>query len=229
MFMSKKIKLLTLGLAAALSVGIIAGCGSQNAANNDKKNFKIGIVQLVEHNALDAANKGFVDGLKQRGYEEGKNITIDRQNAQADQSNLQNIGQRFVNDKVDLICAIATPAAQTVANLTKDIPIVGTAITDYEGAKLVASNSAPKGNVTGTSDMNPVKEQIDLLMPDYGNAALAKAWLRLNKRYNFVHKTTGTFVDGIRIGFLGHNADPHCASRCSRLQLRLDGVHHDLH
>ena len=135
MFMSKKFKLLTLGLAAALSVGIVAGCGSQNAANNDKKNFKIGIVQLVEHNALDAANKGFVDGLKQRGYEEGKNITIDRQNAQADQSNLQNIGQRFVNDKVDLICAIATPAAQTVANLTKDIPIVGTAITDYEGAQ----------------------------------------------------------------------------------------------
>ena len=170
MFMSKKIKLLTLGLAAALSVGIIAGCGSQNAANNDKKNFKIGIVQLVEHNALDAANKGFVDGLKQRGYEEGKNITIDRQNAQADQSNLQNIGQRFVNDKVDLICAIATPSAQTVANLTKDIPIVGTAITDYEGAKLVASNSAPKGNVTGTSDMNPVKEQIDLLMKLCPNA-----------------------------------------------------------
>ena len=170
MFMSKKFKLLTLGLAAALSVGIVAGCGSQNAANNDKNNFKIGIVQLVEHNALDAANKGFVDGLKERGYEEGKNITIDRQNAQADQSNLQNIGQRFVNDKVDLICAIATPAAQTVANLTKDIPIVGTAITDYEGAKLVASNNAPKGNVTGTSDMNPVKEQIDLLMKLYPNA-----------------------------------------------------------
>ena len=170
MFMSKKFKLLTLGLAAALSVGIVAGCGSQNAANNDKKNFKICIVLLVEHNALDAANKGFVDGLKERGYEEGKNITIDRQNAQADQSNLQNIGQRFVNDKVDLICAIATPAAQTVANLTKDIPIVGTAITDYEGAKLVASNNAPKGNVTGTSDMNPVKEQIDLLMKLCPNA-----------------------------------------------------------
>lgn len=170
MFMSKKFKLLTLGLAAALSVGMIAGCGSQDAAKSDKKTFKVGIVQLVEHNALDAANKGFVAGLKERGYEEGKNLTIDRQNAQADQSNLQNIGQRFVNDKVDLICAIATPAAQTVANLTKDIPIVGTAITDYEGAKLVASNSAPKGNVTGTSDMNPVKEQIDLLLKLCPNA-----------------------------------------------------------
>ena len=65
---------------------------------------------------------------------------------------------------MDLICAIATPAAQTVANATKDIPIVGTAITDYVGAKLAASNEKPGGNVTGTSDMNPIKEQIDLLM-----------------------------------------------------------------
>ena len=65
---------------------------------------------------------------------------------------------------MDLICAIATPAAQTVANATKDIPIVGTAITDYVGAKLVASNEKPGGNITGTSDMNPIKEQIDLLL-----------------------------------------------------------------
>lgn len=174
MFMSKKLKGITLGLTAVFSLAMIAGCGSQSSntenSSSSQKSFKIGIVQLVEHNALDAANKGFVEGLKERGYEEGKNLTIDRQNAQADQSNLQNIAQRFVNDKVDLICAIATPAAQTVANLTKDIPIVGTAITDYEGAKLVASNKEPKGNVTGTSDMNPIKEQIDLLMKIAPNA-----------------------------------------------------------
>ena len=163
---SKRCKLLALGAAAVLSLGLMAGCGSsdQSASSGSGKNYKIGIVQLVEHNALDAANKGFVDGLKERGFEEGKNITIDRQNAQADQSNLQNIAQRFVSAKMDLICAIATPAAQTMANATHDIPIVGTAITDYEGAKLVASNKEPKGNVTGTSDMNPVKEQIDLLL-----------------------------------------------------------------
>lgn len=139
---SKRCKLLALGAAAVLSLGLMAGCGSSNqsASSGSGKNYKIGIVQLVEHNALDAANKGFVDGLKERGFEEGKNITIDRQNAQADQSNLQNIAQRFVSAKMDLICAIATPAAQTMANATHDIPIVGTAITDYEGAKLVASN-----------------------------------------------------------------------------------------
>ena len=167
MIMSKKIKAVVLGLTAVCVAGVIAGCGgAKNAADGsgDHKNVKVGIVQLVEHNALDAANKGFVDGLKERGYEEGKNLSIDRQNAQADQSNLQNISQRFVSAKMDLICAIATPAAQTVANATKEIPIVGTAITDYVGAKLVASNEAPEGNVTGTSDMNPLKEQIDLLL-----------------------------------------------------------------
>ncbi len=172
MIMSKKIKAVVLGLTAVCVAGVIAGCGgAKNAADGsgDHKNVKVGIVQLVEHNALDAANKGFVDGLKERGYEEGKNLSIDRQNAQADQSNLQNISQRFVSAKMDLICAIATPAAQTVANATKEIPIVGTAITDYVGAKLVASNEAPKGNVTGTSDMNPVKEQIDLLLKLFPN------------------------------------------------------------
>jgi putative ABC transport system substrate-binding protein len=113
---------------------------------------------------LDAANKGFVDGLAKKGFKDGQNIKLDKQNAQADQSNLQNIAQRFVSNKVDLICAIATPAAQTMANATKDIPIVGTAITDYEAAKLVKSKDKPGTNVTGTTDMNPVKEQVDLML-----------------------------------------------------------------
>lgn len=171
MIFGKKIKAAALCAAAIMSFGLLAGCGSDKAADNSgDKQYKIGIVQLVEHDALDAANKGFVDGLKERGFEEGKNLVIDQQNAQADQSNLQNIGQRFVNDKVDLIYAIATPAAQTVANLTKDIPIVASAITDYEGAKLIKSNNEPGGNLTGTSDMNPIKEQIDLLLKITPNA-----------------------------------------------------------
>jgi len=168
MLKSKKWKALALGLTALAVTGALFGCGSEKSAK--QKNVKIGIVQLVEHNALDAANKGFVDGLASKGYKEGENVEFDRQNAQADQSNLQNIAQRFVNNKVDLICAIATPAAQAVANLTKDIPITATAVTDYEQAKLVASNDAPKGNVTGTTDMNPVKEQIDLLLKLVPNA-----------------------------------------------------------
>ena len=173
MMKGKKWKHLIMGVTAVLTAGIIAGCGGgggQKKTEDGKKMYKVGIVQLVEHNALDAANKGFVDGLKKRGYEEGKNIEIDRQNAQADQSNLANISQRFISNKANLICAISTPAAQTVANATKDIPIVGTAITDYESAKLVKSNAKPGGNVTGTSDMNPIKEQVDLLMKFCPNA-----------------------------------------------------------
>ena len=166
--MTKAMKCIALGITA-LGLSVMAGCGGDRQAAGEKS-YKIGVVQLVEHNALDAANRGFVDGLKERGYEEGKNLTIDRQNAQADQSNLQNIAQRFVSDKVDLICAIATPAAQSVANATRDIPIVGTAITDYVSAKLAQSNAVPGGNVTGTSDLNPIKQQIDLLMKIYPNA-----------------------------------------------------------
>lgn len=171
MYLAKKVKMLALGLSTILAVGALAGCGSDSSSSSSgEKQYNVGIVQLVEHNALDAANKGFVDGLKERGYEEGKNITFDRQNAQADQSNLQNIAQRFVSAKVDLIYAIATPAAQTVANATKDIPIVGSAITDYVGAKLAATNEKPGANITGTSDMNPIKEQIDLLLKLCPNA-----------------------------------------------------------
>ena len=150
----------------AVSIGLLAGCGGDTAKTD--KAYNIGVVQLVEHGALDAANKGFVDGLASKGYKD--NVKFDQQNAQADQSNLQNIAQRFVSNKVDLICAIATPSAQTVANLTKDIPIVATAVTDYEEAKLVESNEKPGGNVTGTTDMNPIEQQIDLLLRFVPNA-----------------------------------------------------------
>ncbi len=142
-----------------------AAAGSTPAA----KTYSIGVVQLVEHKALDAANKGFVDALKTRGFEEGKNVKFDFQNAQADQSNLRNIAQRFVSNKVDLIGAIATPAAQTMANATRTIPIVATAVTDFEIAKLVKSNDKPGANVTGSSDMAPIGDLADLIIKIYPN------------------------------------------------------------
>ena len=153
------------GIAVALSaitvMAMVAGCGS-NTTSGDQK--KIGVIQLVEHPSLDAANKGFVDGLASKGFKDGENIKIDQQNAQADQSNLNSIAQRFVSDKKDLVLAIATPAAQTMANASHDIPIMGTAITDYVTAKLVQSNEHPGGNVTGTSDMTPVEKEVDLII-----------------------------------------------------------------
>ena len=151
---------IALALAAVSMAAVMAGCG--NTASENQK--KIGIIQLVEHPSLDAANKGFIDGLASKGYKDGENIKIDYQNAQADQSNLNSIAQRFVSDKKDLMLAIATPAAQTLANATHDIPILGTAITDYETAKLVQSNSHPGGNVSGTSDMTPVEREVDLII-----------------------------------------------------------------
>ncbi|MGM9528413.1 MAG: ABC transporter substrate-binding protein [Phascolarctobacterium sp.] len=167
---NSKIKALAAGLMLTLALGVLGCGGDKKEAHKKVEKVNVGIVQLVEHAALDAANKGFVEGLASKGYKEGQNIAYDRQNAQADQSNLQNIAHRFVNNKVNLICAIATPAAQTVANVTSDIPIVATAVTDYKAAKLVKDNAKPGTNVTGTTDMNPVEQQLDLLLKLVPNA-----------------------------------------------------------
>lgn len=167
---NSKLKALAAGLMLTLALGVVGCGGDKKEAPKKAEKVNVGIVQLVEHAALDAANKGFVEGLASKGYKEGQNIAYDRQNAQADQSNLQNIAHRFVNNKVNLICAIATPAAQTVANVTSDIPIVATAVTDYKTAKLVKDNAKPGTNVTGTTDMNPVEQQLDLLLKIVPNA-----------------------------------------------------------
>lgn len=164
--MNKKIMAI---IAATCLIGLLAvSCKGKDAQS--KKVIKIGVVQLVEHVALDASYKGFVDGLKEAGYEDGKNIKIDYQNAQGEQANCQTIAQKLVNDQDDLILAIATPAAQAVANLTQTIPVLITAVTDPASAKLVVSNEAPGTNVTGTSDLTPVAAQMDLLKAIVPNA-----------------------------------------------------------
>lgn len=150
-------------LAAAGGLGLV-GCGGDGAADAGsasaaRASYKIGILQLTEHAALDAANKGFVAAIEASGID----ASIDQQNAQNDQSACQTIASTLVNENCDLILAIATPAAQAVAGATSDIPIVCTAITDFAASGLVEDNDAPGGNVTGTSDMNPVADQIELL------------------------------------------------------------------
>ncbi len=155
--MKRTVRLLTLLLTLVLLVGLV-GC----SGNSKKKS--IGIIQYMEHAALDASREGFIKALKDNGYVEGENLEIDVQNAQGDQSNLSTISDRFVSNKVNLVLAIATPAAQSIAGKTTNIPILATAITDFVSAKLVNSNEAPGGNVSGTTDMNPIKEQMDLLV-----------------------------------------------------------------
>lgn len=148
---------------------------TEGTAVKTDKVLKIGVCQLVQHEALDASYEGFVEGLKEAGYVNGENIEIDYQNAQGDQSNCSTIASKLVNDKSDLLLAIATPAAQACANATEEIPILVTAVTDPAASGLVESNEAPGANITGTSDLTPVKEQIDLLkqlLPDAKKIAI---------------------------------------------------------
>ncbi len=155
-----------------------SGSGSENATEASASadgSYDIGIIQLTEHPALDAAREGFIKGMADNGLVEGENITVDVQNAQNDQSNLKTIAQKFVSDDKDLVLAIATPAAQSIASETTDIPILITAVTDPAASGLCESNEAPGGNVTGTSDLTPIKEQIELLheiLPDAQNIAI---------------------------------------------------------
>lgn len=159
--MKRMKRFLALALMGAFTVGLF-GCG--NGTDQEVSGVqKVGIIQLAEHLALDRAREGFIEGLAQEGFNEGKNVEFIVNNAQGDQSNLATISQKFANDKPDLVCAIATPAAVAMASASPEIPIVGTAITDYEVAKLVDSNDKPGRNVTGTSDLNPISEQVDLM------------------------------------------------------------------
>ena len=152
-----------LGVLAAAPVAL-SGCSGSDGGSGEKT-YKIGVLQLTEHDALDAANKGFFKALDEAGLK----YEADQQNAQNDQSACQTIASKLVNDGNDLIFAIATPAAQAVKGATSDIPIVGTAVTDFAASGLVKDNDKPGGNVTGSSDLTPVAEQFDLikqLFPD---------------------------------------------------------------
>lgn len=125
--------------------------------------FEIGISQFVEHPSLDLAREGFIDQLADQGFVEGDNLKIDLQNAQADFSTAQTIAQRFNQNDPDLVLAIATPSAQTAANVITDTPVLITAVTDPVEAGVVNSMETPGANVTGTTDMNPVSKQLELI------------------------------------------------------------------
>ena len=148
--------------AACLMVAGLAACGNKPStpSNPDEKVFQIGIVQLVEHNALDEATRGFQEFLTEKL---GDKVQFNVQNAQGEQTNCTTIVNQFVSSKVDLIMANATNAVKAAREATSDIPIVGTSVTDYVFSGLVASNEAPGANVTGASDMNPVNVQVQLM------------------------------------------------------------------
>lgn len=156
-----------IGIAAALTIAL-TGCAQGAAPSSQpsaaestpaKKAFKIGITQIVAHPSLDAAREGFKKALADAGLE----VTYDEQNAQGDQATATNIANKFNSGDLDLILAIATPTAQATTQVITNRPLLFTAVTDPVAAQLVDSAEAPGANVTGTSDMNPVAEQIALV------------------------------------------------------------------
>lgn len=154
-------------LAPLLVVGILlTSLISLHQLKADKKKdmFRIGISQFITHQSLDATREGFVDELAKQGYVEGKNIEIDLQNAQGEQRNLKTISQQLAESS-DVVLAIATPSAQSLANTTQTIPVIFSAVTDPVSAKLVESREHPGGNVTGTSDQSSdaISTQINLI------------------------------------------------------------------
>ena len=154
-------------LAPLLVVGILLiSLISLHQLKADKKKdvFRIGISQFITHQSLDATREGFVDELAKQGYVEGKNIEIDLQNAQGEQRNLKTISQQLAESS-DVVLAIATPSAQSLANTTQTTPVIFSAVTDPVSAKLVESREHPGGNVTGTSDQSSdaISTQINLI------------------------------------------------------------------
>ncbi len=170
-------KKLTSLLLCVLLISMLAltGCGESGDTNTDAANLKIGIMQFGEFTALTNATQGFIDGLAEAGYVDGENITIHQLSAAAEAANCPSIADTLINEGSDLILAVATPCASAIKEKTSDIPVLFTAVTDPAGSGLIESNEAPGANMTGTSDMNPVEQQIALakqLLPDAQKAAI---------------------------------------------------------
>lgn len=137
---------------------------TQLAQAQDDEPIRIGVLQYVEHEALDAVLKGFQETLDQSDYAD--RIEWDINNASGNQSSLQSLSEKVARDN-DILLAIATPAAQALASVEQEKPIFIAAVTDAVAAGLVESNEAPGTNVTGTSDMAPIEDQVDLLIRNF--------------------------------------------------------------
>lgn len=151
---------------------VLTACGS---GAKDTVKYRIGAIQLADHASLDAAYQGMVDSLDDL-LGEG-NYAVDFKNAQGDNATVEQIVAKFVSDDVDLIYAIATPAAQAAYNQTegKDIPVVFNAVTDPVAAGLVDSMDKPGGHVSGVSDISPVEKQLKIvqeILPNVGEVGI---------------------------------------------------------
>ncbi|MFL1404942.1 ABC transporter substrate-binding protein [Marinobacter sp. M1N3S26] len=147
-------------LASAL---LMTGFGLAQAEDGKEDGKTVAITQIVEHPALDAVHEGVKDELAARGYEEGSNLSLMHESAQGNTAIAAQIARKFAGEQPDVIVAIATPSAQTMAAATRNLPVVFSAVTDPVGAKLVDSLEAPGGNITGVSDMLPIDRHLDMV------------------------------------------------------------------
>lgn len=166
----------------------LAACNDDKIkVNPDKSNYNVGICQLITHEALDAATEGFKDALRTELEKEGRTVTFDYQNAAGDSTICTTIANKFVNNDVDLILANATPALQAAANATKTIPVLGTSITDYATALNLKNFDGVIGNnISGTSDLAPLKAQADMireLVPSASTVGLLYCSAEPNSQY----------------------------------------------
>lgn len=190
--MKKSVKML---MAAAIAMMAVTGCSSEKTAETTAAataaattaaqaetaaaetteaagdSYVIGIGQFAEHGSLDNCREGFLQGLAEDGIVEGQNLTIMYENAQADGGTSAQIVDNFIAKKADLICAIATPMAQSAYGAAKkeDIPVIFTAVTDPVLAELAGADGTPVGEITGTSDKLPVEKQLEMIraiLPD---------------------------------------------------------------
>ena len=196
---------------AAAMVLALAGCGntassqtaststSSTEAGTDGKVYHIGVCQLVEHEALDAATQGFEDALKDKLGE--NNVVFDVQNAQGEETNCATICTGFVSDNVDLILANATASLQAASAATNSIPIVGTSITDYATALNADDWNGTSGtNITGTSDLAPLDQQeamIKELVPDVKQVGIVYCSAEANSVYQAEQIEAALDKDGI--------------------------------
>ena len=185
-----KKSLVALALTAVLALGLCS-CGSKNnnaspanASSANDKSYTIGICQIVQHDALDAATKGFMDAVE--AAFPGK-VKFLNQNASGDIQTCSTIVNGFVSQKVDLILANATAPLQAAAAATNSIPIVGTSVTDYASALEISDwNGTVGGNITGASDLAPLDQQAAMLkelFPDAKNVGLLYCSAEANSEY----------------------------------------------
>ena len=188
-----KKRVLAVILGAAMITAGLAGCGgntgSSSGSSEGEEMYTIGISQFAEHGSLDNCREGFIQGLEEEGLVEGENLEIKVNNADSDTGTAAQIADTFVADKVDLICAIATPSAQAAYNSARntDIPVVYTAVTNPEEAQLADDQGMPVGAVTGTSDQLPVEAQLAMIreiLPDAKTIGILYTTSEANSAYS---------------------------------------------